>query len=202
MRRQDTDHIENQTRYENGEYVHEMDSSWDYLISSPLAQIPAPPYRIEMRARHVEPGNLNSYGMVFGGDWDGQQPCPYPDFSSCFNNYYRLNIIWYGDDVSNPVLRVILKRIDFHDPRNNHGRGDVIIDQINANVNYPPSSHQNWAVEVYQNGAIKVFVNGNFVAQTVDSTYINRPYFGSFSSTDEYAGLEAHFDWFEVTALP
>ncbi len=200
MRREDTDHIENQTRYENGDFVHEMDSSWDYLIAGPLAIIPSPPYRLEMRAGQVEPGNLNSYGMVFGGDWNGQDQCPVPDFSTCFNQYYRLNVIWFGD--SNHRLRVILKRIDFHDSRNNHGRGETIIDEIDVPTQGPSSSYQEWAVEVYNNGTIKIFINDSFVAQTTDSNYIDRPYFGTFSSTDEYAGLEAHFDWFQATVLP
>ena len=202
MRRQDWDHIENQTRYQNGEWVHEMDSSWDFLISSPLVSIPTAPYRLEMRARHVEPSNLNSYGMIFGGDWDGTSPCPSANYSTCFTGYYRMNIIWFGDDPADPLLRVIVKRIDYHDPVNGHGRGVTIMDEVNARVAFPPSGHQRWAVEVYPNGLIKVFVNDNFVGQAVDSTYVNRPYFGAFSSTDEYAGLEAHFDWFEVKALP
>lgn len=200
MRRQDTDHIENQTRYENGEFVHEMDSSWDYLIAGPMALIPAPPYRLEMRARHVEPENLNSYGMVFGGDWNAPAQCPASNFTTCFNQYYRMNIIWFGDD--NHKLRVILKRIDFHDPSNNHGRGETIIDAVDVSTQGVSSAYQRWAVEVHANGTIKIFINGNFVAQTVDTAYINRPYFGTFSSTDEYAGLEAHFDWFQATALP
>jgi uncharacterized repeat protein (TIGR01451 family) len=200
IRRQDTDHIENQIRYENGDFVHEMDSSWDYLIAGPMALIPSPPYRIEMRARQEEPGNLNSYGMVFGGDWVSQEPCPVWDYSTCFNQYYRLNIIWFGDD--NQTLRAILKRIDTHDPANNHGRGETIIPSVNVPTQGLSGSFQNWAVEVYPNGTIKLFINGDFVTQTVDTHYIDRPYFGSFSSTDEYAGLEAHFDWFEVTALP
>ncbi|HET6444981.1 MAG TPA: hypothetical protein VFI27_10430 [candidate division Zixibacteria bacterium] len=201
MRREDTDHIENQTRYENGEFVHEMDSSWDYLLSGPMAFIPTPPYRITMRARHVEPGNLNSYGIIFGGDWDAQSGCPAPDFSTCFNQYYRLNMIWFGDDPSSPQLRAVLKRIDSHDPRNNHGRGETLI-SMDVGVNHPSSGFQEWSVEVYPNGTIRLFENGTFFAETVDTNYIDQPYFGSFSSTDEYAGLEAHFDWFEVTALP
>lgn len=200
MRREDTDHIENQTRYENGVYVHEMDSSWDYLISGPLVVIPEPPYRLEMRASHYEPGNLNSYGMVFGGDWDGQTPCPVSDFSTCFNEYYRLNIIWFGD--SNHRLRVILKRIDKHEPENNHGRGSTLIGAIDVSTQGQSSSFQKWAVEVYPDGTIKIFINDNFIAQTVDTNYIDRPYFGTFSSTDEYAGLEARFDWYSATALP
>lgn len=153
-----------------------------------------------MRARHVEPENLNSYGMVFGGDLTAQEPCPVWDFSTCFNQYYRLNIIYFGND--NSTLRAILKRIDYHDPRNNHGRGVTIIDAVDVSTQGPSANYQNWAVEVYPNGTIKLFLNGNFVTQTVDTNYIDRPYFGSFSSTDEYAGLEAHFDWFQVTALP
>ncbi|MGB3713223.1 MAG: DUF11 domain-containing protein [Candidatus Promineifilaceae bacterium] len=200
MRREDTDHIENQVRYENGEWVHEQDSSWDYLIAGPMVLAPELPYRLEMRARLVGADNLNSYGLIFGGDWNAQDPCPVWDFSTCFNQYYRLSIIWFGD--SNQRLRAIVKRINNHDPENNHGRGVTIIPAVDVPTQGPSSSYQNWAVEVYQNGTIKLFINGNFVAQTVDTNYIDRPYFGTFSATDEYNGLEAHFDWYQVTALP
>lgn len=200
MRRQDTDDTANQWRYENGEWVHEMDSSWDYLITGPMAVIPDPPYRLEMRARHVEPGNLNSYGMVFGGDWNAQDGCPSADFTTCFNQYYRLNVIWFGD--ANSTLRAVVKRIDYHDADNNHGRGVTIIGATDVPTIGPSGSFQVWAVEVYPNGTIMVFINGNLVGQTTDTNYIDRPYFGTFSATDEYAGLEAHFDWFKVTVLP
>ena len=55
---------------------------------------------------------------------------------------------------------------------------------------------------MYPSGLIKLFVNGNFVAEVVDSTYIDRPFFGAFSAVDEYTGLEAEFDWYKATILP
>jgi hypothetical protein len=110
-------------------------------------------------------------------------------------------MIWFGNDPSSPQLRAVLKRIDSHDPRNNHGRGETLI-SMDIGVNHPSSGYQKWSVEVYPNGTIRLFENGTFFAETVDANYVDQPYFGSFSSTDEYAGLEAHFDWFEVTALP
>ncbi|MCZ7668403.1 MAG: hypothetical protein M5U34_15025 [Chloroflexi bacterium] len=99
-------------------------------------------------------------------------------------------------------MKYDLKRIDYHDPRNNAGRGDTLISTREVDVNSPAEGYQNWAVEVSPAGKIKIFVNGGLVGETTDTRYIGSPYFGSFSSTDEYNGLEAYFDWYESTALP
>ncbi len=198
MRRQDTDSVVNQTYYRDGHFVMEMDSSWDYQIAGPMVAAPTPPYRLETRVKLVGRDNLHSYGLIFGGDWNGQQ-CPNADYSSCFNHYYRLNVIWF---TSAGKMKYDLKRIDYHDPRNNAGRGDTLISTREVDVNSPAEGYQNWAVEVSPAGKIKIFVNGGLVGETTDTRYIGSPYFGSFSSTDEYNGLEAYFDWYESTALP
>jgi uncharacterized repeat protein (TIGR01451 family) len=199
MRRQDTDHIENKVYYQDGHLVMEMDSSWDYLIAGPLALPPQPPYRIETRVRLVGVDNLHGYGIIFGADLLGQ-PCPISkeDFSSCFNQYYRLSVIWSGS----PWMTTQLKRIDKHDDRNNAGRGVALTHWLTPNVNSPSEDYQKWAVEVYPSGLIKIFVNGKFVDDTFDTKYIDRPFFGTFASTDEYNGLQAEYDWYQVTPLP
>jgi len=136
---------------------------------------------------------------VFGGDWNGQ-PCPNGNYSSCFNHYYRLMVIWYG--AANNSLRVDLKRIDFHDPNDNSGQGT---DKLISFKDQPVASAggwNKWNVKVFSNGLIQVFVNGSYVGGGVDPTYIGSPYFGVFASSNEYSGTEPWFEYFSVRALP
>ena len=194
MRRQDTDDTDNQVYYRNGRLVLEMDSSWDYQLASPLAPAPGPDYVLRMRTRLKGVDNLHAYGMVFGADWN-RDTCPNADYSSCFNHYYRLLIVWHG--ASNKLL-MQLKRIDTHNPGNNTGSGTELISWRDVTVSSPSEEFQTWQVNVSQDGTISIYVNGNFVRSVVDATYIDSPYWGVFSATDEYNGLEAETDWFEV----
>jgi uncharacterized repeat protein (TIGR01451 family) len=198
IRRQDTDSVINDLFYSNGHLVMRTLSRWDYMLTAPMAPAPQGPYLIEARMRFVGVDNLHSYGFVFGGDWDGT-PCPNNAYSSCFNQYYRLNVLWYG---SPDRLRIQLKRIDYHDPVDNAGRGVDLIAFTDVAVIPPPADYQTWAVEVNPSGLIRVFVNGNLVGQATDATYIHRPYFGTFASVDEYTGLRAEVDWYRVLILP
>jgi uncharacterized repeat protein (TIGR01451 family) len=199
MRREDTDSVINDEYYQNGKWIHEMDSSYDYLISSPLAKAPPGPYRIEARVQLVGVDNLHSYGIIFGGDWNGQT-CPNSEFSSCFNQYYRLNIIWSGNLGNRMTIQ--MKRIDYHEVNDNVGRGQTLFGPITVPVNDPPEDWQRWAVDVYPDGRIRVYVNDKFIREVYDTSLVNRSYFGAFSSTDEYNGLQVEFDWYQVTLLP
>ncbi len=198
MRRQDTDTVINDSYYRDGHLVLEMDSSYDYQIVSSLAPAPAPPYQIEAEIRLVGVDNLHSYGIVFGGDWNGQ-PCPNNDYSSCFNNYYRLNVVWSGD--MDDRLSIQLKRIDYHEQPDNVGRGVTLMPFNTVNVIPPAQGWQTWTFQVYANGVIRLLLNGQQVFEGFDTNYINNPYFGAFSSTDEYNGLEAEFQYFEASFL-
>jgi uncharacterized repeat protein (TIGR01451 family) len=198
MRRQDTDTVINNVFYRDGHLVLEQDSSYDYQIASSLSPAPAPPYQIESRVQWEGVDNLHSYGIIWGGDWNGQ-PCPNADYSSCFNVYYRLNVIWSGN--SDQQLTIQLKRIDFHDPDDNVGRGVDLIETTTVDVNPPPQGYQTWAIQVYANGVMRLFLNGNMIREFFDTMYIQNPYFGAFSSTDEYNGLEAEFDYFQASFL-
>lgn len=197
MRRQDTDTVVNNSFYRDGNLVLEMDSSYDYQIVSSMSPAPAPPYQIESTIRLVGVDNLHSYGLIWGGDWNGQ-PCPNSNYSSCFNHYYRLNVIWSGN--LNSKLTIQLKRIDYHD-EDNVGRGVDIIPSTVVNVNPPSQGYQTWAIKVYANGVMRLFLNGNQIFEVFDTMYIQNPYFGAFSSTDEYNGLEAEFDYFQASFL-
>lgn len=196
IRRQDTDDVNNSSYYENGQYVLKIGGRWDYGIASPLVRAPALPYRLETNVILDDPDNLNSYGIIFGADWNGDT-CPNSDYSSCFNHYYRLNIIWFGSDID---FRVNLKRIDSHSADDNGGVGVTLIDYLYVNVGNP-DDWNTWAVEVTADGWIKIFVDNTLVAQANDATYINDPYFGLFASSDEYLGSEPHLDYYSATFL-
>ena len=199
IRRQDTDDIENYNYYENGNYVLEIDGRWDYGLAAPLKPAPTPPYSIKTRVRLESADNLNSYGLIFGGDWNGQ-PCPNADYSSCFNHYYRLNIVWFG---SVEYMKLELKRIDYHDPNSNSGRGVELIPFSDIKVGSPTSGWKEWEVKVFPDGTIQVFLGDTLVGQAVDATYVNDyPYFGVFASSNEYLGAEPWFDWYSVEMLP
>ena len=199
IRREDTDDTDNSLYYTiSGLLVHRQFGRWDYMISSPLAPAVTPPYRFETRIQFTGVDNLHAYGMIFGGDWNGNT-CPDQNYTSCFNQYYRLLVLWYG---SPNQLRFGLKRIDYHDPSSNTGSGETLLSFRDVDVSPPPSSWQTWAVEVNPNGLIQIFVNGNLVGQKIDTTLINNPYFGGFSATNEYAGLRVDYDWVQITPLP
>ena len=196
MRRQDKDDINQTTFYENGHFVIRILGRWDYLLAAPMRPAPAPPYAIETRVRLRSLDNLHTYGIVFGGDWNGNE-CPSQKNDSCFNQYYRLLVIWSGAE---DTLKFQLKRIDFHD-NGNQGRGEGLIDWKDVRVNKPSKDYQIWGIEVYPDGLIKVFVNGSMVGSARDTTYINDRYFGGISATNEYAGLRTEFDWYKVRSL-
>ncbi len=197
MRREDTDTVINSTYYENGHFVLRMKSSYDSLLGGPLKAAPKAPYRIETKVRLSGQDNLHAYGIVFGGDWDGTT-CPNSHFSSCYNTYYRLLAMWFGDSGR---LKMELKRIDYHDPVNGHARGKTLISFRDVRVNSPSEGWQTWAIEVRPGGNIKVFVNGNLVGEANDNLYIHQPFFGNVASTNEYTGLKAEYDWYKVRSL-
>jgi hypothetical protein len=202
IRRQDRDDVDNKFYYKNknGEdfFVLEIDGRWDYGIASPLRMAPQPPYAIESRVRLNEQDNLNAYGFIFGGDWDGTASCPNNRYNDCFHHYYRLMFLWYG---APQHLRMQLKRIDFHDSGDNGGDGETLISYKDINVGIPPEGFKTWRIVVEEDGLIKIYVNGEKVAQATDDTYIHNPYFGVFAATDEYLGAEPWYDWYSVTAL-
>lgn len=195
LRQEDTDDTENSTYYENNQFVVKIGGRWDYALASPLAQAPKPPYAIETSIRFDESvDNLHGYGIVFGGNWNGQ-PCPNgSNYGNCFTHYYRFLVVWYGPLDS---FRIQLKRIDYNDTLDNIGRG-VTLDGF-KDIYVPNSKGFNvWRVEVGADGGIRILLNGSQVMSVNDSTYINSPYFGVMASSDEYLGAEPHLDWYRV----
>lgn len=199
IRRQDTDDVDNDSYYTAGTFVTKIRGRWDYAISSPLEPIIWDSYEIVTRAKLSDGvDNLHAYGIIFGGDWNGGV-CPNINYSSCFNHYYRLNVIYFGDNSN--ALRIKLKRIDYHQPDDNAGSGETLFGY--RDVSTPdPSGWNDWRITVESNGKITVYLNDREVGSAVDGTYIYEPYFGVFASSDEYSGTAATFDYYGVNYLP
>ncbi len=199
IRRQDTDDTDNDSWYQDGMFVLEVGGRWDYALASPLAPAPALPYRIKTNVWLHEPDNLNSYGIIFGGDWDGRT-CPNADYSSCFNHYYRLNVIWHGAPDS---YWVQLKRIDYHTEDTNAGKGVTLwgYEDVEVGEGHDPDGWNEWTIDVRADGYIAVYVNGNFVFAVRDDTYVKNPYFGVFASADEYCCARPFFGSYSIEPL-
>lgn len=199
IRREDLDDTENYSRYQQGHFVLEIDGRWDYAIGGTTAMRPLGSYAIETSVRMEDADNLNSYGIIWGADWNGQECGPAPDVTdNCYNHYYRLNIIWFGNPT---IMHMQLKRIDQHDPRTNSGRGPNLIPLREVTVNNPAEGYQVWRVEHHENGDIRILINGNLAATVNDDTYFAQRHFGVFASSDEYLGSEPWFDWYTVSTI-
>ncbi|MEM9776541.1 MAG: hypothetical protein AAF902_18330 [Chloroflexota bacterium] len=228
IRRQDFDDTENVLSYQFDNLKMHVRGRWDYFIASPLAEAPPPPYRISTLVKFEGAGNLNAYGIIFGGDWNGGQ-CPSvfpptrsgladgveydvlppigvraPDapsvFDNCLNNYYRLQLLWKD---GGPRMLAQYKKIDFHDD-NNEGRGQTTyIDGTQFTVSSGSANEWNeWSIEVYPDGTILTF-SGDERINTVkiDTDYINRPYFGFYASSNEYPGADPLWNYLTVEPI-
>lgn len=202
MRREDTDDTNNSVSYQDSRLRVKIGGRWDSMIASPL--VPTPPtwsnYRINTS---VELGEgidyLHSYGIVFGGDWNGSSSCPNSNFSSCFNRYYRLNVVWQGHD---KPFRVHLKRIDSHNTSNNTDTGVTLMPWRDLGVGNP-NGFNNWTIDVHDNGKIELYVNGNKFHTVTDTNYVaGGRYFGTFASSQEYLGTAAFYEYWEVEPIP
>lgn len=197
--------------YENGKYVMQVLDRWDWGISSPLKPAPRVPYAIEFEARIVAPANLLSFGMVFGGDWNGQT-CPpglsYDEWyrhTNCFNHFYNTNSIFYGP------LKLLFERVDRLEWCPNCGGspmkrlGDIDVNGTRDFSNIDPEGWNRYRVEVRQDG-IRIFAAERgqslvFQYEYDDTRWINDPYFGFFASTDEYNNSTWRFEYIQAMPL-
>ena len=192
------------SRTEDGNMKMHVQGRWDFMMISALVPAPEPPYRISTRIKFDGPGNLNTYGAVFGADWNGLT-CPEYTITSefalsnCFNNYYRNILLWnWGGNTMQSEISLIRQ----HTPEKNAGRGDSFFDFSIIEISSPSANDWNeWSWEVYPDGTINV-VAGTTVRQTFNnSEYINNPYWGFWASTDEYPGSDPLFDWVLVEPI-
>lgn len=202
MRREDTDDTNNSVSYQDSNLRVKIGGRWDSMIASPMAPSPEnwPGYRVHTRVFLGEGIDyLHSYGIVFGGDWNGTSSCPASNFLSCFNRYYRLNVIWQGE--SKPFL-VHMKRVDSHNPDNNTDEGDTLMSHRDVSVG-DPNSWNEWTIDVHNNGKIDLYVNGSKFYTAHDTKYVGGgKYFGTFASSVEYLGTAAYYDYYEILPIP
>ena len=190
------------TGSEAGNLIIIVADRWDWLIASPLAPAPEPPYAIQFRARVHDASNLVSGGMVFGGDWNGL-PCP--EFgniyqtTNCFNHFYNFNMIFYGP------LKLLHEQVDSLVWCPNCGGSPIKrlgpqneVDPILGNG--PSKEWHTYRVEVRTTG-VTFFVDGSQKGTFSNTSYINEPYFGVFASTDEYKPSIWFYDYFQVAPL-
>jgi hypothetical protein len=172
----------------------ELTSTDSFFTMSPLVAAKKPPYNIEVMAKLKDPRDRHMYGIVFGGDWNGQA-CPTAGFTSCFNRYYELRV-QYRDTGGKRFQEVKLKRIDSHDG-SGEPVGTTLVDWTKGgNV-----GTDDWVeIDVYvsASGTINISWNGKFIAQTNDPTLINQPYFGLQLITRENGNGRVKFDYIKI----
>lgn len=200
MRRHDTDDTNDSTYYEDSMFKMKIGGRWDSMIAGPLVALPTTwnGYEIETRVT-LEDGvdNLHSYGIVFGADWNGTSPCPDPSFLTCYNSYYRLNVIWTGS-----TLKAGLKRVDSHDPEDNSDENVTLFDYREI-YGEDPNGFNTWNIRVSNNGNIQVRVNGSKIGEVTDTNYVGGGrYFGTFASSNEYSGTAAWYEYYKISPYP
>lgn len=176
---------------------------WDWVLGSPFRYAPAVPYEIEYRMRVHDPSNLVSGGVVLGGDWNGE-PCPefgnVYETDNCFNQFYNFNMIYFGP------MKLLFEQVNRLDYCPTCGGSQLkrlgpteVVENIDGLEN-PANDWHNYRITVQDDG-MRFYVDDKFVRHFTDTTYIHRPYFGVFTSTDEYKPSIYFYDYFAVTPL-
>lgn len=170
----------------------EVNHGQSYVIISPLVGVDAPfPYKVSTRAKLLDREDGNAYGIIFGGNWDGNT-CPGQDFTTCFTEYYEFRVR-YRDGSGDSYLEWKLKKVEGHDQNNQNFGPDIITWKRLDGVD--PGSWVNWEVEVHNNGQLYIFANNVKQAGSAkDSTYINNHYFGVIGRTGDHSGSHILFD--------
>ncbi len=165
-----------------------------FVMVSPLIPAKQPPYNIEIMAKLKSPKDRQMYGVVFGGDWNGQA-CPTTGFTSCFNRYYELRV-QYRDLNGKQFQEIKLKRIDNHDG-SGEPDGPTLIDWTKGG-NVGADDWIEVDVNVSADGYIRITWNGKYIAEARDSTLINQPYFGLQLITKDNSDARVKFDYIKI----
>ena len=173
-----------------------INNSQAYVIASPLEAVEAPfTYNIKTRAKLLNREDGDEYGIIFGGDYTGND-CPAADFSTCFTEYYEFRVR-YRDDNGDKFLDWKLKRVEGHDENNQNFGPDIIDWKRLDGVN--PDSWVKWDIEVHNNGQLFIFANNVKQAGSAkDATYINNHYFGLIGRTSAKSGSHILFDMLQI----
>lgn len=203
--------------YENGRYVMQITSRWDWAIVSPGLPAPRVPYVIDFEAKLMSQAYAHSGGVVFGGDWL-QPACP-PDASDdglhrhkvCFNHFYNINNIFEDTIPSRPTLRLLFERVDKLEWRPNEGgsplkrRGDIREGSTPVYKAVDPRDWNHYRVEVRADSikiyAARVGEDLRFHYEYEDTRWIGDPYFGFFASTDLIENATWRFEYMQVMPL-
>lgn len=176
---------------------------WDWVLGSPFRYAPEVPYQVDYRMRVHDPSNLVSGGVVLGGDWNGDA-CPeignVYQTDNCFNQFYNFNMIYFGP------MKLLFEQVDRLNYCPTCGGSQIkrlgpteVVENINGLGN-PANDWHNFRITVEEDG-MRFYVDDKFVRHFTDTTYINRPYFGVFTSTDEYKPSIYFYDYFSVTPI-
>lgn len=201
--------------YENGRYVMQVNSRWDWGIVSPLRPAPRVPYAIDFEARIISLGYAHSAGAVFGGDWSGEACPPGTSFDQwykhdkCFNHFYNTNSIFNDTIANNPKIGLLFERIDrlewclgcggspmkrLGDISNLRDYRNIDADDWNHyRIEVRPDSIRVYAAEVGQTPVLQY--------EYTDTRWINNPYFGFFTSTDVIENATWRFEYMQVMPL-
>lgn len=164
------------------------------VIVSPLVAAKAPPYNIEFYAKLKEPEDLDTYGLAFGGDWNGGA-CNAPSSPNCFNRYYELRV-QYRNFSDQRFQEIRLRRIDSHGS-SGEPIGTTLIDWKKGG-NIGPDDWVEIDVNVTSSGKIRISWNGKFIAEAQDSTLLSQPYFGLTLITNGKNNARVKYDYIKI----
>lgn len=185
IRRQNTDNPNNVVTYTGGKLqVEVVNQRSDYAIVSPLVAATTGSYNIETQAKFISPADQHGYGVAFAADWNGST-CPNGSYTSCFNQYYWLEVRWLAG-AGNPLLVFRVQKITSHG-NNNLPEGTTLINwtEVRTVNGQPvvPGDFNEWDVRYESDGDIKIFVKNVQVGTVRDTSYLNNRYFGLTTST-------------------
>lgn len=201
--------------YENGKYVMQVNSRWDWGIVSPLQPAPRLPYVIEFEARAISQGYAHSFGGVFGGDWAGANCPPGTSFDewykhgNCFNHFYNTNSIYNDTDPNRVRLQLLFERVDKLEWCQECGGSPMKrVGDINNLQNYSGVDAKEWnryRIEVRADG-IKLYAGRlteepRLQYEYGDTRWLGDRYFGLFASTDVIENATWRFEYIQVMPI-
>ncbi len=164
------------------------------VIVSPLVAAKAPPYNIEFYAKLKEPEDLDTYGLAFGGDWNGGA-CAAPFTPNCFNRYYELRV-QFREFSGQRFQEIHLRRINGHNGSGQPDSTTLINWKKGGNI-----GSDDWVeidVNVTASGNIRISWNGKFIAEVQDTTLISQPYFGLMMITNGDNNGRVKYDYIKI----
>jgi uncharacterized repeat protein (TIGR01451 family) len=174
----------------------------EYMIASPLRELPTLPVNIETDVSFNEfngtpVSDRQAFAIIFGANWNGET-CPNGDFSSCFTSYYRLRFRWR--DGTNDFWEYRLDWVKGHDSTD-EPIVDTLIDWNQIKEKIDPNASNEVDVRIEPDGGIKIFIKDVLIHRVNHPRIITEefgPYFGVEVSTKEKANARVKFRYFEV----